>query len=86
MSSWRGSTQSQYNSHIKRWQQFCEKRLCNPVNPPISIAIDFLTSLFDAGLSYSSINTARSALSALFQIPGFADIPVVKRFMRGVSS
>ena len=84
MSSWRISTKGQYNSHIKRWQQFCERRFCNPVNPPISIAIDFLTSLFDAGLSYSSINTARSALSSLFQIPDFANIPVVKRFMRGV--
>ena len=50
----------------------------------MSIAIDFLMLLFDARLSYSSVNTARSALSVLFQIPGFADIPVVKRFMCGV--
>ena len=84
MSSWRSSTYSQYNTYIRRWQTFCETRLCNPVNPPVSIAIDFLTSLFTAGLSYSSINTARSALSSLFQIPDFGINPTVKRFMRGV--
>ena len=48
--------------------------------------IEFLTNLFHAGLSYSSLNTARSALSTYVCIDGIAAgiHPLVKRFMRGV--
>lgn len=49
--------------------------------------MDFLTDLFEAGLGYSSLNTARSALSA-FGLT-FSNVPVgrhplVVRFMKGV--
>lgn len=45
--------------------------------------------LHDNGLSYSSINTARSMLSALLQLNinspiTFGQLPIVKRFMKGV--
>ena len=48
----------------------------------------FLAELFNSGLSYSYINTARSALSSILccnntSIP-FGQLPIVKRFMKGV--
>lgn len=50
-------------------------------------AINFLSYLFDCGLSYSSICTARSALSCFLNIQYcemFGEHPVVKRFIKGV--
>ncbi len=50
--------------------------------------MSFLSELFNSGLSYSYINTARSALSSILccnntSIP-FGQLPIVKRFMKGV--
>ena len=53
----------------------------------MNIALDFLTELFEAGLSYSTINTARCALSTLLLPVGnitFGCQAVVIRFMKGV--
>ena len=61
---------------------------CSFLDPPIPKAVDFLTGLFHQGLSYTSINTVRSALSALLHhkdntIP-FGQLPLVKRFIKGI--
>ena len=57
--------------------------------PAIANALDFLTILHSKGLSFSSINTARSALLSFCNFEGlsapFRQIPVVKHFMEGVS-
>lgn len=45
--------------------------------------LDFLTSLFNAGLGYSAINTARSALSSYLG-NSVGSSPVVIRHLRGV--
>ena len=45
------------------------KREINPVRPSITMAVEFLTELYDLGLGYSSINTARCALSAILECP-----------------
>ena len=37
------------------------------ISPPVTFAVDFLAQLSDSGMSYSSVNTARSALSSLLQ-------------------
>ena len=44
----------------------------------------FLMELYKAGLSYSTINTARSALSTVVDIPNFGSNSIVSRFMKGV--
>ena len=53
----------------------------------IEVVLDFLSHLVDLGYSYSAINTARGALSALIT-PHTEDTvgnnPLVKRFMKGV--
>ena len=52
----------------------------------IETIIEFLVKLFNSGLSYSSINTARYALSTVIAIDGFnvGEHPLVVRFMKGV--
>jgi hypothetical protein len=49
--------------------------------------IEFLSSLFEKGLGYSSINTARSALSALglkFDSILVGQHPLIISYLRGV--
>ena len=49
--------------------------------------IDFLATLFSAGLGYSAINTARSALSSVMLLPNnvtFGAHPLEVRFLKGV--
>ena len=54
----------------------------------MAVALDFLATLFHSGLSYSSINTARSALSSILQVNNnslpFGQLPIVQRFMKGI--
>ena len=62
-------------------------RETDPIHPTVSTAPDFLVSLYEQNLSYSSINTARCALSAIIDLPErnqtFGQHADVKRFMKG---
>ena len=54
---------------------------------PLNEALQFLVRLFNQGLSYSALNTAHSALSAIIITEGgesFSTYRVVTRFMKGV--
>ena len=88
LASWRTGTNSQYQSYFNKWQKFCEQHKCDSISPLLTLAVDFLATLYDSGLSYSSVNTARSALSSLLQLSNvnvpFGQLPVVKRFMKGL--
>ena len=64
LASWRRSTQKQYATYISKWILLCDKRKINSVCPTLNQVLEFLNSLFESGLSYSAINSARSALSA----------------------
>ena len=72
--------------HIKKWVEFATKRGYDSFAPPLALILDFLTLLFHRGLSYSSINTARSALSTYISVDGqpMGVHPLVRRFMKGV--
>lgn len=52
----------------------------------MSEILDYLTELFDSGLNYSTMNTARSALSCFITVNGhtLGNHPLIKRFMKGV--
>ena len=85
MASWRKGTKVPYQTYLSKWIKWCTDKCCNPLTSPISTAIDFLAHLYDQGYSYSSINTARSALSSLLQTdPPFGQQALVKRFMKGI--
>ena len=88
MSSWRESTQKQYLTYIHRWIIFCRERNYDVFTSNVTYIIEFLGILFQDGLSYSSINTARSAISAFLGVAkadSLGSDMLVTRFMKGVS-
>ena len=85
--SWRDSTKQQYRNYHQKWLQFCSKKQINPFKANINNVLSFLTDLFKSGLGYSSINTARCALSSYFSLDNSVNISsnvLVKRVMKGV--
>ena len=62
-------------------------RKIDPLKFNANFVLEFLVDLFDSGIGYSCINTARSALSAILcQNSGVTvgKSPFIKRFMKGV--
>ena len=87
LQSWSTGTQKQYAPYIKKWHDFCSKWKVNPYNPPLNTVLDFLVSLHEHGLSYTTINTARSALLAIILPTDNVNIgshPIVSRFMKDI--
>lgn len=87
MSSWRTGTKKQYQTYISRWLQFCSRQKIDSLSASVKDVIHFLTAQFEAGLGYSSLNTARGALSSLgLKLEQFSagSHPLVVRFMKGV--
>ena len=87
MASWRSGTQKQYKTYIEQWVKFCGERKMNRHSPQIGEALDFLAGLYDKNLSYSTLNTARSALSSILHMDNcrnFGSHPLTVRFMKGV--
>jgi len=86
LQSRRKSTRDQYDVHFRKWMLFCSKRNVNPHDISVGNVIRYLTYLYNAGLGYSSINTARCALSS-FNCASSTPIGsnlLVCKFMRGV--
>ncbi|XP_038056955.1 uncharacterized protein LOC119728693 [Patiria miniata] len=86
MSSWRQSTQKQYSGFIERWIDFCSKRATNPMHTNAVHIVTYLTELFNVGLSYNSLNVARSALSSFVVLEGDSAVgnhPLISRFLKG---
>ena len=86
MASWRKGTQKQYATYLQKWVAFCSERQVDYLAPSLNDALNFLFTLYSKGLSYSTLNTARSAISTIVKIEGsdFGTNPVVTRFMKGV--
>jgi hypothetical protein len=87
MSSWRTGTKKQYSTYIQKWLDFCRQRTIACHSPTMNQALSFLRMLFQQGLSYSTINTARSALSTIICLPDgqvFGSHHIVVRFMKGI--
>lgn len=66
---------------------FCRSRDINPISASLEDGLDFLHQQYENGLSYSGINTARSALSTVLFLPdgsSFGHHPLVSRFLKGV--
>ena len=82
------STNKQYESSLNKWIKFCELNNFNVWEIKISNYLLFLTYLYENNLGYSSINTARSALSSVFgRVDGITigEHPHIVKFMKGVS-
>ena len=87
IASWREGTKAQYSCYIKRWMDFCDRKQCDPYSQNEIVILEFLTDLFEKGLGYSAINTARSALSSLLDCSNGCSagkLPLVKRLLKGI--
>lgn len=77
------TTLKQYNTALKKWQDFCLQQNVDVFKFSVLDAINFLTSLFESGASYASLNSYRSALS-LLDNGNLGQNPLIKRFFKGV--
>lgn len=89
MGSWAPATKKQYNSYLEKWTIFCVENRVNPRKPSIIEIMRYLTWLsVSKGMSYSAINTARSALSAYVQPFGIftaGSHPEIRRHVKGIN-
>ena len=82
VASWREGTTSQYQTYLQKWSEFCKQKHCDVLSPPLPLTLDFLSMLYEKGLSYSAVNTARSMLSSILQLninssTPFGQLPIV---------
>ena len=87
MESWRDATKCQYKSYIKKWISYCTQWEVHHISPPLNKVLEFLTQQYMQGMSYSAINTCRSALSAMgirIDSSPVGSHPIVCRFLKGV--
>ena len=87
LASWRDGTAKQYKTYLVRWEAYCNSNNLDMFNPGIKNVTEFLTDIFKSGSGYSTINTARSALSSIIVLPNgatFGEHPLVRRFLEGV--
>ena len=87
LQAWNPGTKKQYKSYLQRWELYCREQKINPLSASVVDGINFLGDLYQKPLSYSAINTARSALSTvIFPAEGgtFGNHPLVTQFLKGV--
>ena len=86
MQAWREGTQQQYGVYLRQWSSFCSESQVSVFSPTLNQVLQFLWVLFSRGLSYSAINTARSALSAVVSIDNtpIGQHRLVSRFLKSV--
>ena len=83
----RKGTNKLYETYIAKWIKHCDRRGVHPTKASVPEALNFLQELKDSGVGYSVLNTARSALSCVLDLPfgvTFGSHPDVSKFMKGV--
>ena len=83
LASLSNKTRKQYESALKQWTIFCRSQDADPLSDSVPMVISFLTAKFEQGLSYSSLNTIRSAISLILGSQLGTDDRVT-RFFRGI--
>ena len=84
--AWRDGTKSAYNSCWKHWASWCGQQQVDPFCAPMETIANFLSSLFQNGYEYRSINSYRSAISAFHsEIKGqkVGQLQLIKQIMKG---
>ena len=67
LDSWRPKTRCQYGVYQRRWRTYCVEKDIDLLDPGINPPLNFLCAMFDTGLKYGALNTARSALSCILK-------------------
>ena len=86
MASWRSKSQKSYNSLFLKWERWCSERSRDPIQGPVTDVINFLAELYEAGYSYRSLNSYRSAISSVHEkVDGHlvGQHPMVSRVLKG---
>ena len=87
LSSWRTKTKSNYNSLFTKWANWGQQRDRDPTTGPIKDIINFLAELYQDGYQYRSLNSYRSAISAVHSRVDDHPVgqhPLVSRMLKGV--
>lgn len=87
LQSWRKGSKQQYKPFITKWEQYCSQRKINPFSATIEHGINFLAELYQTGIGYSALDTARCALSTVCftsEHYTFGQHPLVCRFIKGI--
>ena len=87
--SWSKGTLKSYNSVLQRWTKFCSEREIDVFRATVTDTLNFLTVLYNSGVGFSVINTARSALSAILPMANSKPVGehhLISRLMRGIKS
>ena len=87
MNSWSKGTQKQYSLHINRWFNYCRRHNVDSFDSSVKQSAEFLAEYFHEGVSYSMVNTARSAWSSIFPAKDgtpFGKHPLIVRLLRGM--
>ena len=53
MHSWRDSKKQQYWSYIQKRMRFCTEKRAGPMASSVNLVLEYLASLFHAGIGYS---------------------------------
>lgn len=84
----RPSTYRQYYCYIADWHKYSSVHNIDPIMPSIPEAVNFLETIrSERKLGYNAMNTARSALASILQLPhgaSFGQDPLVRTYMKGV--
>ena len=83
--SWSEGTAKQWAPILRRWFKFCSENGLQPLNADVSSGAEFLTQYFrKSSCEYSSVNTARSALSSILTVVNgftFGEQPPIKHLL-----
>ena len=85
--SWRKGTRKDYTAKFKQFSMWCTERKVDPFLASLNDCADFLTSLFQRGLKYRTVNGYRSMLSSF--MPPIDNCPIgqhsyIIRLFKGV--
>ena len=83
----RGSTRSVYKSRFEEFARWCSRREIDPFLADLEYVINFLSTKFKNGLSYSTVAGYRSAISSYHVPVNNAPVgqhPLVVKLIRGV--
>ena len=85
LKNWRLNTQKTYKSIIKDWFSFAFVNDYCLFNPSIGEGLNYITYLFDKGVSFNRLCTIRAALSAfIFVNIDFGNHSMVKKYFKGL--
>ena len=86
LAAWRKGTTTTYASAWKKWDSWCCGRQINSVHAPVEAILEFLTSEFNSGKAYRTLNVYRSAISSTHAHIDFVRVgehPLVIQLLKG---